>query len=230
MLSLIAERAVPFVFFFLELNVTFAFIFYVLHIKFDETNEKDPEGEYVGVDQIWFIPYMMYAFRNSLGDFKTDTFLFLPVIQMYAVWVMWLLIVLINVMILLNFLIVTIESAYEDLHDKALESSYRKKASILKDLDDVFGKLLDTKAVNILVVRQHSDSSERTETNEQITALRDEMMLNHERLNEKIHDVANKVTEMRSSLDDQLKDQIQMHNKTQEELQNLKGILMQLVK
>jgi hypothetical protein len=68
---------------------------------------------------------MMYTFRNSLGDYKTDTFLFLPVIQMYAVWVMWLLIVLINVMILLNFLIATIESAYSDLHDKALESSYQ---------------------------------------------------------------------------------------------------------
>jgi len=81
----------------------------------------------------------------------------------------------------------------------------------LKDLDDVFGSLLDTKAVNILVVRQQSDSSERTETNEQITALRDEMVLNHERLRDEIHEVSNKVTEMRSSLQDQIEDQ---HNKT----------------
>jgi HAMP domain-containing protein len=77
----------------------------------------------------------------------------------------------------------------------------------LKDLDDVFGSLLDTKAVNILVVRQLSDSSERAETNDQITALRDEMVLNHERLRDEIHEVANKVTEMRSSLQDQIEDQ-----------------------
>jgi hypothetical protein len=51
-------------------------------------------------------------------------------------------------------------------------------------------------------VRQLSDSSERAETNEQITALRDEMVLNHERLRDEIHEVANKVTEMRSSLQD----------------------------
>jgi hypothetical protein len=74
MFSTIAERAVPFLSFFVYLNVTFAFIFYVLTLTFDETREANPNGEYVGIDQIWFIPFMFYSFRNSLGDFKTDTF------------------------------------------------------------------------------------------------------------------------------------------------------------
>jgi len=108
---------------------------------------------------MWFLPYLMFSFRTSLGDFKTDTLLFLPVTQLYVAWFMWLSIVLIDVMVLLNFLIVTIESAYEDLHDKQIESAYKKKAAILKDLDDVFGKYIDTKAVNILVVRQPVENS-----------------------------------------------------------------------
>lgn len=172
MFSDIASSAVPFLSFFLYLNVTFAFIFYALAITFDETRTKDPDGEYQGIDQIWFIPFMMYAFRNSLGDFKTDTFLFLPPIQLFACWFMWLLIVLINVMILLNFLIVTIEGAYERLADFQIESAYRKKAAILKDLDDVFGKVIDTRAVNILVVRQEVQNDEKQERDENIETLK----------------------------------------------------------
>jgi len=50
MLSEISSRAVPFVSFFVYLNITFAFIFYVLNVTFDETRSKDPYGEYQGIN------------------------------------------------------------------------------------------------------------------------------------------------------------------------------------
>jgi len=131
---------------------------------------------------MWFLPYLLFSFRTSLGDFKTDTLLFLPVTQLYVAWFMWLSIVLIDVMVLLNFLIVTIESAYEDLHDKQIESAYKKKAAILKDLDDVFGKYIDTKPVNILVVRQGVENSERQEIDDNIDALKKEVVMQKELL------------------------------------------------
>jgi hypothetical protein len=131
---------------------------------------------------MWFLPYLLFSFRTSLGDFKTDTLMFLPVTQLYVAWFMWLSIVLIDVMVLLNFLIVTIESAYEDLHDKQIESAYKKKAAILKDLDDVFGKYIDTKPVNILVVRQGVENSERQEIEDNIDALKKEVVMQKELL------------------------------------------------
>jgi hypothetical protein len=50
MLSEISSRAVPFVSFFVYLNITFAFIFFVLNVTFDETRTKDPYGEYQGIN------------------------------------------------------------------------------------------------------------------------------------------------------------------------------------
>lgn len=50
MLSEIVNRSVPFVMFFIYLNLAFAFIFYVLQITFDETRVKTPSGEYQGID------------------------------------------------------------------------------------------------------------------------------------------------------------------------------------
>jgi hypothetical protein len=114
---------------------------------------------------------------------------------------MWLAIVLINVMILLNFLIVTIEGAYEDLKDLKIESAYQKKANILKDLDDVFGKYIDTRFVNILVVRQGVEAAAREEVDEHLDNVRKELLIQKEVITEKIHEMNNNMEMMRGRLD-----------------------------
>jgi len=124
MLSNIAREAVPFLTFFVYLNLTFTFMFYVINITFDETREKTPSGEYQGIDQWWLGPYLLYTFRQSLGDFKTDTFLFLPGPQQWACWLMWLICIMINSMIFMNFLIVTIEGVYEEVKSTQIEQAY----------------------------------------------------------------------------------------------------------
>jgi hypothetical protein len=95
----------------------------------------------------------MYAIRQSLGDTKVDTFLFLPKPLMYIAWVMWFTLYCLNSMIFLNFLIATIEEQYNDTKINRVEEAYRNKATILLELDDVFGSYIDLRPVNILVIR-----------------------------------------------------------------------------
>lgn len=84
---------------------------------------KDPFGEFTGFG-FWFVPYLFYSLKQSLGDMKVDTFLFLPKPVMYTAWIVWFLLVIINSMIFLNFLISVITEVYEDLREKRVESAY----------------------------------------------------------------------------------------------------------
>lgn len=153
MLSGVFYRAMPFMLFFIYLNITFTFIFYVMNIKFDETMAKDPMGEYQGIADFDLLPYILFTFRQSLGDFKTDTFLFLPPVERYAMWFLWLTCILINAMVFLNFLIATIEAVYQDCNETRIERAYQSKAELLRALDLVLGDFIDCKPVNILVIR-----------------------------------------------------------------------------
>jgi len=153
MLSGVFYNAMPFLIFFIYLNLTFTFIFYVMYIKFDPTMKKDGMGEYQGIEDFQLLPYILYTFRQSLGDFKTDTFLFLPPVDRYATWFLWLCCILINAMVFLNFLIVTIESVYEECSITRIERAYKSKAGLLRALDLVLGDYIDCKPANILVIR-----------------------------------------------------------------------------
>jgi hypothetical protein len=124
MLSGVFFHAMPFLMFFVYLNVTFTFIFYVMNISFDETKTKDPMGEYQGIGDFKLLPYIMYTFRQSLGDFKTDTFLFLSPVDRYTTWFLWLCCIMINAMVFLNFLVATIEQVYEACNEARDETAY----------------------------------------------------------------------------------------------------------
>lgn len=71
-------------------------------------------------------------------------------------------------MIFLNFLIVTIEGVYEEVKQTQIEQAYQKKTEILKDLDDVFGRFIDARPVNVLVTRKLVEQAEREEVSEQV--------------------------------------------------------------
>jgi hypothetical protein len=98
--------------FFIYLNVTFGFVVHSIGIRFDETLVKDFYGDYTGMHE-WGMPYLFYTLRQSLGDFKVDTFLFLPRPIMYMTWFVWFFLIIINSMIFLNFLISVITEVYE---------------------------------------------------------------------------------------------------------------------
>lgn len=76
MLSNIFSLSVPFFCFLAYLIFAFSFAMHSIGIRFDETLIKEPLGEYTGFGN-WFIPHILYTTRQSLGDFKVDTFMYL---------------------------------------------------------------------------------------------------------------------------------------------------------
>ncbi len=62
MLSDIISKSVPFLLFFVYLNLTFCFVTHAIGFRMDETLEKDPFGEYTGFN-FWFIPYLFYSLK-----------------------------------------------------------------------------------------------------------------------------------------------------------------------
>jgi hypothetical protein len=141
--------------------------------------------------------YIMYTIRQSLGDTKVDTFLFLPKPLMYIAWVMWFLLFSLNSMIFLNFLIATIEEQYNDTKINRVEESYRSKASILLDLDDVFGSYIVFRPVNILVLRQGVERPERSEANEMLASLKAQMIQQQTILNTAMQHVKRNITNLK---------------------------------
>ena len=128
--------------------------------------------------------YIMYTIRQSLGDTKVDTFLFLPKPLMYISWVVWFLLFTLNSMIFLNFLIATIEEQYNDTKVHQVEEAYRNKAAILKDLDDVFGSYFNLKPVNILVLRQRIERPDREPGNEMEAIFKEQICQQHKTMSD----------------------------------------------
>jgi hypothetical protein len=144
----------------------------------------------------------MYTLRQSLGDTKVDTFLFLPKPLMYIAWAMWFLLFTLNSMLFLNFLIATIEEQYNDTKIHQVEEAYRNKASILLDLDDVFGNYINLRPVNILVLRQSVERPERSEANEMLATLKGQINQQHITLNTALQSVKRDFTSLKHDVND----------------------------
>ena len=60
-----------------------------------------------------------------------DTFKYLEGPQLWTVWIMWLILVVINAMIFLNFLIAVISELYAQVQETRIEECYQKRAQLL---------------------------------------------------------------------------------------------------
>jgi hypothetical protein len=116
---------------------------------------------------------------------------------MYIAWVMWFLLFAINSMIFLNFLIATIEEQYNHTKINRVEESYRNKATILLDLDDVFGSYIDLKPVNILVLRHPIERPELPEGSNMLSNLKAQMIQQQTTLNTALHFVKKDINELK---------------------------------
>lgn len=125
MLSLIAEKSLPFLYFYLFLVISFAAVMHSLGITFDGTSvdSETPWGEYTGIN---FFPlvFILYTLRQSLGDFKVDCFNFLPKPVMYFTWFFWVILIIMCSLIFLNFLISVITECYDEVREFKIEEAY----------------------------------------------------------------------------------------------------------
>ena len=199
MLSQIVYSATPFLCFFIYLNVTFGFVIHSIGIRFDETLIKDFNGDYAGIDN-WYLPYLFYTFRQSLGDFKVDTFLFLPKRIMYITWFVWFFLIIMNSMIFLNFLISVITEVYESVRELQIEESYRRKAETLRYLDLVFGEKIDFLPVNILVTRQNMPNIEREVVDDNLVQMRKKFIRDQRAIQTSIHHLKHDFNSMQQDI------------------------------
>ena len=103
-----------------------------------------------------------------MGDQSTYGISSLPSAVMYATWFLWVTQVFMGLPFLMNFLITIINIAYSSEMTVKLEESYKKKAQILSDLNDVFGKYLRFYPVNILVTRRPMENTARKQVDSNI--------------------------------------------------------------
>ena len=132
MLKQVAQELLPFLFLFLSFIVVFALMIMTLGFEIDGL-EEDP---YDGLGRVGFL---MYVLRTSLGDFEVDTFKQLRPVSRMILWVFWMIIILANTIIFLNFLIAVISDVYEQVMESKTEEIFQKKAQILAQIETVIG-------------------------------------------------------------------------------------------
>lgn len=69
-------------------------------------------------------------------------------------WIFWLMIVMVNVMVFMNFTIAVINDCYGEIIDTKEEEAYAKKCGILCELEGVFGNIAKKSPTSILVTRE----------------------------------------------------------------------------
>ena len=121
MLKQVSKELIPFLFLFLSFVVVFSLMVMTLGLNLSEL-ENDP---YNG---LWDFGYLMYVLRTSLADFEVDTFQQLRPASTIILWLFWIIIILFNTIIFLNFLIAVISDVYEQVIESRTEEIFQKKA------------------------------------------------------------------------------------------------------
>ena len=121
MLKQVSKELIPFLFLFLSFVVVFSLMVMTLGFDLNEL-ENDP---YKGLLDFG---YLMYVLRTSLADFEVDTFQQLRPASTIILWIFWIIIILFNTIIFLNFLIAVISDVYEQVMESRTEEIFQKKA------------------------------------------------------------------------------------------------------
>ena len=128
---------------------------------------------------------------------------------------MWIVAITINTMIFLNFLIAVISDVYADVQQNKVEESYQKKAEILRDLDVVFGKYVQSMPANILVSRRPLTNTERNEiSKDTVRNLKQSIAQKHIEISNKVKNITGVVEVIQKTSE-----------RHEEELNNIRHIL-----
>lgn len=125
----ILYESAPFFFFLLFYYISFAFAFHATSMMFNDT--EPAYGYYEGLQNFFFFPYFIYAFRSTIGDSNTYGISALPQALIYTTWILWIILVFLGYPFLLNFLITIININYNAEALVKVEESYHKKMKIL---------------------------------------------------------------------------------------------------
>jgi len=130
----------PFLVLWLCMMFMFSLIINILDVVFFNSDASTIYGDYEGFFGI-IGAILLFTLRISVGDFTTDTIKFLPLPQRITMWVIFLIILVVNVLIFMNFVIALINDTFGDCSENAAEESFQKKCAILCELNSVFGSI-----------------------------------------------------------------------------------------
>jgi hypothetical protein len=135
-----------------------------------------------------FGPILLYTIRNSVGDFQPDTLKYLPMPQRITMWIYFLMIIVINVLVFMNFVIALINDCYNEVAESRVEEAFQKKCAILCELDSVFGGLAQQRSIDILVTRVSEAKNEVPESgiSDTVKVLKKQLISDRIELSEKI--------------------------------------------
>ena len=123
MIIKVAFSIVPFLTLFVSLIIVFSFIVYTLGLNFSSQGPENNPYEAIGL-----FSYFFFLFRTSTGDFDVEMFQELPLSLQFTLWGFWLVLVLLNTIVFLNFLIAVIGDVYEQVMETRTEEIFKRKA------------------------------------------------------------------------------------------------------
>ena len=149
MMQVVTVEIIPFAILFFSMIIIFAFALAALNVPL-YINEDD--FDYAGLNA-GALSYFMFVLRTALGDFQVSTLKIMQTSTLYTAWIFWIVLVIINSVIFLNFLIAVISDVYAQVMQTRMEEVFQKKAEILVDLDEVFGQRIKAVESKIRVTR-----------------------------------------------------------------------------
>ena len=140
--------AVMFFFFVLMFSLGFN----ALDIVWYSSSSPNKESDEVGLGGMAAATYFA-TIRNSIGDFQINTFKYPEQKTTIAVWVLFLIMLVLQFFLMMNFAIQIAEGGYGSVAKTQKEQAYQQKCKIICELNDVFGSFVPRKPNNILVTR-----------------------------------------------------------------------------
>lgn len=147
MLERVAIELVPFIIVFAIALLMFGFIFACLDLQFGSDYEQMTSPS--------FIPMAFWVLQNSMGEFDLESFQNMDNSLLIALWLAWVLLVILNMLIFLNFLIAVIGDVYAKVMENRIEEHFQKMAETILVLDFVFGNIqsFQLKETRIMITR-----------------------------------------------------------------------------
>ncbi|CDW72372.1 wd-40 repeat protein [Stylonychia lemnae] len=147
-----------FISFFLIFILQFGMIFLVLF-------KAASIDEYNGVNKM---AYFLMAFRISSGDFQLDEYQNQDDTVVIFAWIIWLIAVMTLNIVFMNFIIAVISESYERVMQKLVAESYKVKANMIVEREQLFSDKDLTKEElfpNFIIVRRptNNDSNDAGE-------------------------------------------------------------------
>jgi hypothetical protein len=113
----------PFVVLWICIIIMFSFCINALDLVFFNSDSPTQGGDYEGFFNM-FGPILLYTIRNSVGDFQPDTLKFLPMPQRITMWIYFMMIIVINVLVFMNFVIALINDCYNEVAESRVEEAF----------------------------------------------------------------------------------------------------------